>query len=259
MTNQYFNALNEFLGSGTKDAKVWFFGIEDGGKGWENTDETRDKINKDYARKEVCELTKDGIEECSWPIENNKKKKGTSIYYYMSYIMSQLDPYQGKEGREYWSVLGSRILHANIFPLAKKRSAYKLPCQYRDLFGLDSLNLEGYWQFKPIQTRMCMLKEKWLTRRQKGPLVTICFGVNSSHLTTIRGVFGLDINEEKVVRLRREAKIFCYPSAQLFITPFFGQCGRANGGALKKSELDKMIYAVKNYFENPSMPLCFGE
>ena len=256
MINQYFDDLNKFLGAGNKNAKVWFFGIEDGGLGWKNDKETRDQITKMYAGKSVCEMTEKGIEECSWPVDaNNIKKRGTIIYYYMSYIMSRLEPFQGKEGREYWSVLGSHILHINIYPLKKARSANKLPSQYQELFGLDSLD----YPKEPICNRLQMLKKAWQARQENAPHVAICFGINNNHLQTIRDLFDLNTDEEKVERLRGNAKIYCYPTSRIFVTPFFGQCGPTNGGALKYSELNKMIDAIKHYFENPLSPLCFGE
>ena len=171
--NERFRILNEFIGSGTLPAPIWFIGIEEAG-GW-NEDPEKDRESYDnYTRR--------------WfPAERGKIEKEaegrgyTKIYDIMSKLVAAITN-PGHPNFPGWKEYRNKKLiqadgitfHANLFPLGKK-SVGEWPDHYKNLFGLGKEDRSEYERMV-TNDRFPRLRSAW---EDAAPVITVCFGFSN--------------------------------------------------------------------------------
>jgi hypothetical protein len=171
MDNENFNILNNFLGFGNPENKIWFVGLEEAGEWTENN---LDKYLPRYKKRHF--LIKPGE-----TAEDRKKAKGTytKVYDIMSKLIlaisrpdSNFDDWGDYRDGKLLTSMGNEF-QMNLYPLGKKHfSETALPHKYEKLFGITKGNFEQY-RTEVKNTRFPMIFKQW---KYYKPLVTICFG-----------------------------------------------------------------------------------
>ena len=170
--NERFRILNEFIGSGTLDAPIWFIGMEEAYEWDEDPEkdrETYDNYTRQWFPAEGGKIEKDA--------EVNRRRY-TKIYDIMSKLViriknpDQPDFQDWKEYRNKKLIQADNItFHANLFPLGKK-SANEWPDHYKNLFGLGKKDISEYERMVKC-VRFPLLRSKW---EAAAPVITVCFG-----------------------------------------------------------------------------------
>jgi len=210
MDNENFNILNNFLGFGNPENKIWFVGLEEAGE-W--TEDNLYKYLPRYKRRHF--LVKPGE-----TAEDRIKAKGTytRVYDIMSKLIlaisnpdSNLDGWRDYRNTKLLTSTGNEF-QINLYPLGKKHfSEATLPSKYEKLFGITKGNFEQY-RTEVKNTRFPMIYREWKNYK---PLVTICFGYQG--WVDVQNAFWLKAGDGRRVNSER----YKWPANGIILCPFF--------------------------------------
>jgi hypothetical protein len=198
------------LGWGDARQGLWFVGLEESTE-WEAKDvEYIDKFygHREFFRTPAVELAV-GLSDIAPPTTRS------NIAIVQALIATPLSrSYDNPRAfsKKIWEQ-GTRVAHANVFPLGKPRTNGALPAQYAALFGFGPNDQARYVE----EVRKLRFRAFAEARRELGPQAIVCMG--KSGWDEFRAAFGLVSVQPEV----HVPKLEIYPADRVILTPHWSR------------------------------------
>jgi len=185
----------QFLGYGCPKSKIWFIGIEEGGKIEELNSELKQRKEQYIFREDAPEKTK------VWDV----------IAQLMFKLFEPQEIIYSEYRKKIFSQDYNYFFLTNLFPLPRPNTN-SWPSEYEEYFGIKEFNCNKYLSMVRSY-RYKLIYNKW---KSCGPKITICYSSTFYH----EFIHLLNLGHSKYECLL-ENKIYFYPDENVLLTPFF--------------------------------------
>jgi hypothetical protein len=224
--NNNFKIVNEFLGFGEPSGKIWFIGIEEGGKWPKNHAEFKNGI-KEYR-------DSGGI-----LYNENWGTLKSPIHIVISKTIAGL----ANNGITWWDYRdqylfrkGTDVFQTNLYPLGKKETKIWYE-YYKEWFGYGREDNDKY--VKDVkESRFQILEDFWL---KKSPDITICFG--KTYWPEFKELLHLNGQPETC----EDGHMQVYRRKRVVLTPFFGR------GHMSDKRIKSLVSILKDMNIQPAI------
>lgn len=174
-----FQLIANYLGHGDVKNGLWFIGVEPGGGGWKDNDQTRENFKNECSHPVYTYTDKNERPDDVhlWPVANGPAKIAARL------SEKNID-WRTYRDEHLW-LTGSAIFNGNILPVSKK-SLKEWPPSYKSLLGYDHQEYINDFE-KITEFRQKKFSE---LRERNTPQAIICFG--KSHWNAYKKFFVTD-------------------------------------------------------------------